>query len=93
MTWDRRDASPWLGLVLDAVRAQFGVPFPPLNVRGPFSLDTRDVLMSVLRDGGLEDVTVEAMSAPMHAASPGGMVGAPAQARGSARDRTGRDGS
>ncbi|MEA2213867.1 MAG: hypothetical protein QOF83_3815 [Solirubrobacteraceae bacterium] len=69
MTWDRRDVNPWLGLVLDAVSAQFGVPFPPPNVRGPFSLDTPDVLTSVLRDGGLEDVTVQAMSTPMHAAS------------------------
>jgi SAM-dependent methyltransferase len=71
MTWDRREANPWLGLVLDAVSAQFGVPFPPPNVRGPFSLDTRGVLVSVLRDGGLEDVTVEAMPTPMRAASLG----------------------
>lgn len=71
MTWDRREVSPWLGLVLDAVSAQFGVPFPPPNVRGPFSLDTPDLLTSVLRDGGLEDVTVQAMSTPMHAASLG----------------------
>ena len=71
MTWDRREANPWLGLVLDAVSAQFGVPFPPPNVRGPFSLDTPDLLMSVLRDAGLKDVTVEAMSTPMHAASLG----------------------
>jgi SAM-dependent methyltransferase len=71
MTWDRREVNPWLGLVLDAVSAQFGVPFPPPNVRGPFSLDTPDVLLSVLRDGGLEDVTVETMSTPMRAASLG----------------------
>jgi SAM-dependent methyltransferase len=69
MTWDRRGANPWLGLVLDAVGEQFGVPFPPPNVRGPFSLDRPDVLSSVLRDGGLEDVTVNAMSTPMRAAS------------------------
>ena len=71
MTWDRREANPWLGLALDAVSAQFGVPFPPPNVRGPFSLDTPDLLTSVLRDAGLKDVTVEAMSTPMHAASLG----------------------
>ena len=69
MTWDRREANPWLGLVLDAVGAQFGVPFPPPNVAGPFSLDSSDVLTSVLREGGLEDVTVEVMSTPMRAAS------------------------
>src|SRR4051794_23818258 len=69
MTWDRRDLNPWLGFVLDAVGDQFGVPFPPPSVRGPFSLDTVELLGSVLRDGGLEDVAVEAMSTPMHAAS------------------------
>ncbi len=69
MTWNRRVANPWLGLVLDAVGAQFGVPFPPPNVRGPFSLDTPDSLASILRDGGLEDVTVQAVSTPMPAAS------------------------
>jgi ubiquinone/menaquinone biosynthesis C-methylase UbiE len=69
MTWDRREVNPWLGLVLDAVSAQFGVPFPPPNVRGPFSLDTAHALTSVLRDGGLENVTVEALPTPMRAAS------------------------
>ena len=69
MTWDRREVNPWLGVVLDAVGAQFGGPFPPPNVRGPFSLDTPDVVVSVLRDGGLQDVTVIAMATPMHAAS------------------------
>jgi SAM-dependent methyltransferase len=69
MTWDRREANPWLGLVLDAVSEQFGVPFPPPNVRGPFSLDTPELLSAVLRDGGLEGVRVEAKSTPMHAAS------------------------
>ncbi len=69
MTWDRRELNPWLGLVLDAVSDQFGVPFPPPSVRGPFSLDSVEVLTSVLRDGGLEDVTVQTMSTPMRAAS------------------------
>lgn len=69
MTWDRRALNPWLGLLLDAVGEQFGVPFPPPNVRGPFSLESPEVLASVLDDGGLQDVRVEAMSTPMHAAS------------------------
>jgi SAM-dependent methyltransferase len=69
MTWDRRELNPWLGLVLDAVSDQFGVPFPPPTVRGPFTLDDTDGLTSVLRGGGLEDIAVEAMSTPMHAAS------------------------
>ncbi len=69
MTWDRRELNPWLGLVLDAVGAQFGVPFPPPSIRGPFSLDDAGVLSTVLQDGGLQDVTVEVISTPMRAAS------------------------
>jgi hypothetical protein len=56
-------------LVLDAVGDQFGVPFPPPNVRGPFSLDDDALLASVLEDGGLAGVRVETVDAPMHAAS------------------------
>ena len=59
MTWDRRDLNPWLGLVLDSVGEQFGVPFPPPTVRGTFSLDTAEELGSVLSNGGLQDVAVE----------------------------------
>jgi SAM-dependent methyltransferase len=69
MTWGPRDLNPWLGLVLDAVGEQFGVPFPPPSIRGPFSLDDPALLTSVLQDGGLLDVRVEAMATPMHAAS------------------------
>ena len=69
MTWGPREANPWLGLVLDAVGEQFGVPFPPPNVRGPFSLDDEQLLASVLRDGGLSDVQTKAMATPMHAPS------------------------
>lgn len=69
MTWDRRDLNPWLGLVLDAVGDQFGMPFPPPNMRGPFSLEDPGLLSSVLQDGGLDDVRVQAVAAPMRAAS------------------------
>jgi SAM-dependent methyltransferase len=69
MTWGPRDQNPWLGLVLDAVGEQFGVPFPPPNIRGPFSLDDAVLLTSVLQDGGLLDVQVETIRTPMHAAS------------------------
>ena len=69
MTWGPRDMNPWLGLVLDAVGEQFGVPFPPPNVRGPFSLDDPALLTSALEEGGLEDVRVQAVETPMHAAS------------------------
>jgi SAM-dependent methyltransferase len=69
MTWGPRELNPWLGLVLDAVGEQFGVPFPPPNVRGPFSLDQPESLRATLQDGGLVDVRVETVSTPMRLAS------------------------
>lgn len=69
MTWDRRELNPWLGLVLDAVSEQFGVPFPPPNIRGPFSLDDPKPFKQALVDGGLREVTVRAVATPMRAAS------------------------
>jgi SAM-dependent methyltransferase len=69
MTWGARAMNPWLGLVLDAVGEQFGVPFPPPSVRGPFSLDDAGLLTSVLEEGGLDEVQVQAVDTPMHSAS------------------------
>jgi SAM-dependent methyltransferase len=69
ITWDGRAANPWLGIVLDAVGAQFGVEFPPAGVAGPFALDSPDRLRGALLEGGLQDVTVERLAAPMHADS------------------------
>jgi SAM-dependent methyltransferase len=69
MTWGPRDLNPWLGLVLDAVGEQFGVPFPPPNIRGPFSLDDPELLRSALEDGGLTDIQVKPIETPMHADS------------------------
>jgi SAM-dependent methyltransferase len=69
MTWDRRDLNPWLGIVLDAVSEQFGVPFPPPNVRGPFSLDDAEAFTQALVGAGLREVTVRAVETPMRAGS------------------------
>jgi SAM-dependent methyltransferase len=69
MTWGPRADNPWLGLTLDAVGEQFGVPFPPPNVRGPFSLDDQTLLASALEDAGLTDVNVERIPAPMRVSS------------------------
>jgi hypothetical protein len=51
------------------VGAQFGMPFPPPNVAGPFALDHPDLLTAPLRDGGLEAVEAHAVATPMTAAS------------------------
>ena len=69
MTWGPRELNPWLGVVLDAVGEQFGVPFPPPTVRGPFSLGDAELLGSALEDGGLMDIQVVSVGTPMHAAS------------------------
>jgi SAM-dependent methyltransferase len=69
LVWASRAQNPWLGLVLDAVGEQFGVPFPPPTVRGPFSLGDPDELAAVLRDGGLLDVRVRTLQTPMRAGS------------------------
>jgi ubiquinone/menaquinone biosynthesis C-methylase UbiE len=69
ITWDSRAANPWLGLILDAVGEQFGVPFPPPTVPSPFSLDDRDRLRSLLAEGGFDDVSVQAIATPMSAES------------------------
>lgn len=69
MTWGPRAENPWLGVALDAVGEQFGVPFPPEGVRGPFSLDDTAHLISVLEAGGLEDVRVQRIATPMRVPS------------------------
>jgi ubiquinone/menaquinone biosynthesis C-methylase UbiE len=69
ITWDERRANPWLGCVLDAVGAQFGVEFPPPTVVGPFAIDSPARLSGVLQEGGLEGIAIERISTPMHADS------------------------
>ena len=69
MTWGTREANPWLGLVLDAVGEQFGVPFPPPGIPGPFSLSDPVLLEDALRAGGLDDVEVVTVATPMQRAS------------------------
>jgi ubiquinone/menaquinone biosynthesis C-methylase UbiE len=69
MTWAARADNAWLGVALDAVSEQFGVPFPPPHVRGPFSLEDPAPLASALEEAGLEDVRVETFSVPMRVAS------------------------
>lgn len=65
MTWGPREDNPWLAATLDAVADEFGVPFPPPHIPGPFALDSEDALRAALTGGGLEDVTVERIDAPV----------------------------
>lgn len=69
MTWGPRAENPWLGVLLDAVGDELGVPFPPATIRGPFALDDADALARDLREGGLRDVRVDRVAAPMRVAT------------------------
>jgi len=67
--WGPRDRNPWLGIVLDSVSAQMGMPIPPPGVPGPFSLSDSARLAALLVGAGLDDVTVEDVTVPMSAPS------------------------
>lgn len=69
IVWDAREANPWLGLILDAVSEQFGVPFPPPGIPGPFSLGDEDTFFAALTAGGLAQVRVTRISTPMRVTS------------------------
>jgi SAM-dependent methyltransferase len=65
ITWSSRAANPWLGIILDSVGEQFGVPFPPAGIAGPFSLDSPELLGDALSGGGLADVELRELATPM----------------------------
>jgi ubiquinone/menaquinone biosynthesis C-methylase UbiE len=67
--WGRRARNPWLGIVLDAVSAQFGMPVPPPGIPGPFSLDDAQTLAALLSDAGLTAVGVDEVALPLRAGS------------------------
>ena len=67
--WGPREDNPWLGLVLDAVSAHIGSPVPPPGVPGPFSLADPVRLDSLLTEGGLVEVVVEEVPAPLRTPS------------------------
>jgi SAM-dependent methyltransferase len=67
--WGPRERNPWLGLVLDAVSAQVGKPFPPPGLPHPFSLSDAARLESMLAGAGLECVEIRELPTPARASS------------------------
>ena len=67
--WGPRDRNPWLGIVLDSVSDQLGVPMPPPGVPGPFALDDSDRVHALLEDAGFEEVTITEADATLVAPS------------------------
>jgi SAM-dependent methyltransferase len=67
--WGPRDRNPWLGVLLDAITEELGVPVPPPGMPGPFSLSDYGQLEELLSAAGFEDVCVREIAAPMVAAS------------------------
>ena len=62
--WADRARNPWLGLILDAVSAELGIPIPPPHVPGPFALGDPAALRTLLSDAGFEDVEVTEHDVP-----------------------------
>jgi len=67
--WGPRERNPWLSVVFKAVGEQLGMPVPPPNIPGPFSLDDADVFAGVLTAAGLAGVEVTEVPVPLRAAS------------------------
>jgi SAM-dependent methyltransferase len=67
--WGPRERNPWLGIVLDAVGAQVGMPMPPAGVPGPFSLSDAAELRGLLARAPLAGVEVEELAVPLEAPS------------------------
>jgi SAM-dependent methyltransferase len=67
--WGPRERNPWLGLVLDAVSAQVGKPFPPPGLPTPFSLSDAQQLEATLVGAGLESVQIRELPTPARARS------------------------
>ena len=79
--WGPRARNPWLGLVLDAVSEQLGMPFPPPGVPGPFALEDAERLAALLAGAGLAEVAVTELAVPVRTALRRGVVDADARAR------------
>jgi ubiquinone/menaquinone biosynthesis C-methylase UbiE len=62
--WGPRGRNPWLGVLLDAVSAELGVPVPPPGLPTPFSLSGEGQLAEVLTGAGFAEVSVQEIDVP-----------------------------
>jgi ubiquinone/menaquinone biosynthesis C-methylase UbiE len=67
--WGPREDNPWLGVALDVVGAQLGMPMPPPGIPGPFSLSDASAFGALLTAAGLVDVDVDEVTVGMTADS------------------------
>ena len=67
--WGDRARNPWLGLLLDAVSDEVGIPMPPPGIPGPFALADGGHLAAVLTAGGFSHVSVHEVDVPLVAPS------------------------
>ena len=67
--WGPRRENPWLGIVLDAVAAVTGHQVPPPGMPGPFALDDRSHLETILANAGFVDLTIELVPTPLRSPS------------------------
>jgi ubiquinone/menaquinone biosynthesis C-methylase UbiE len=67
--WGARARNPWLGLLLDAVSAEVGIPIPPPGIPGPFALGDDGLLHDLLVAVGFDGVDVAEVDVPLVAPS------------------------
>lgn len=67
--WGPRERNPWLGTLFDAITAQLGMPFPPVGVPAPFSLDEPGALDVLFEGAGFDSVVTREVQTPMHVSS------------------------
>jgi SAM-dependent methyltransferase len=56
--WGAREDNPWLGLLAAEVEREVGHPVPPPGMPGPFALGDPNLLVGLLVDAGLTNVSV-----------------------------------
>ena len=63
--WGPRERNPWLRVIFDVLGELWGIQLPPAEGPHPFALDNPERLASLLEQGGLAQVRVEEVVAPL----------------------------